>query len=49
MACYIAEGLECMTVFTFGLWSMIKGCLGPTPSHKASSVFEPGCGTHPLQ
>jgi hypothetical protein len=30
---------------TFGLWSMIKDCLGPTPS----SVFELGCGTLPLQ
>jgi hypothetical protein len=28
---------------------VIKDRLGPTPSHKASSVFELGCGTHPLQ
>jgi hypothetical protein len=49
---YSLEGLECMPIFTFGLWSMIQDCLGPTPSHKerfSSSVFKPGCGTHPLQ
>jgi hypothetical protein len=48
----MAEGLECMPIFTFGLWSMIKDCLGPTPSHKdrfSSLVFKQGCGTHPLQ
>jgi hypothetical protein len=28
---------------------MIKDCLGPTPSHKTSSVFRPECGTYPLQ
>jgi hypothetical protein len=40
----MAEALECMPIFTFGLW--------PTPSHKerfSSLVFELGCGTHPLQ
>jgi hypothetical protein len=36
-----------MPIFT--LWSLIKDCLGPTPSHKTSSVFELGCGTHSLQ
>jgi hypothetical protein len=34
MAQYTAEGLECMPIFTFGLWSMIRDCLVPTPSHK---------------
>jgi hypothetical protein len=50
--CYSPEGLECMPIFTVGLWSMVKGCLGPTPSYKerfSFSVFDPGCGTHPLQ
>jgi hypothetical protein len=45
-----AEGLECMSIFSFGLWSMIKDCLGPTPSHKerfSSSVFKLGCGLSP--
>jgi hypothetical protein len=30
----MAEGLECMHSFTFGLWFMTKDCLGPIPSHK---------------
>jgi hypothetical protein len=30
---YMAEEPECMPIFTFGLWSMITDCLGPTPSH----------------
>jgi hypothetical protein len=46
---YAAESPKCMPIFTFGLWSMIRDCLGPTPSHKASSVFELACGAHPLQ
>jgi hypothetical protein len=37
-ALYASEGSECTPIFTFGLWSMIKDCLGPTPSHKASLV-----------
>jgi hypothetical protein len=48
-ACHMAEGLECIPTFTFGMWSLIKDCLRPTASHKASSVFELGCGTHLLQ
>jgi hypothetical protein len=31
---YMPEGPECMPIFSFGLWSMIKGCLGSTPTHK---------------
>jgi hypothetical protein len=34
IARYMAEGLECMPIFTFGLWSMIRDCLIPTTSHK---------------
>jgi hypothetical protein len=45
----VTEGPECMPNFTFGMWSMIRDCLGPAPSHKASLVFVVGCGTHPLQ
>jgi hypothetical protein len=48
---YMTERLEDMSIFTFGLCSMIKDCLGPSPSPKerfSSSVFEPRCGTHPL-
>jgi hypothetical protein len=44
-----AKGLESMPIFSFDLWSLIKDCLGPSPSHKASSVFDLGCRTHPLQ
>jgi hypothetical protein len=46
---YAAEGLECLHIFTFCLLSMIRDCLGPTPSHKASLVFKLGCVIHPLQ
>jgi hypothetical protein len=48
----MAEGLECMPTFTFGLWSMIRDCLDPTPSYKqrfSTSVSERRYGTHPLQ
>jgi hypothetical protein len=44
-----AKGPEYMPIFTFALWSLIKDCFGHIPSHKASSVFKPGCGAHPLQ
>jgi hypothetical protein len=47
----MAEGPECMPIFTSDFCFMIKDCLGPTPSHKerfSSSVFKPGCGTNPL-
>jgi hypothetical protein len=48
----MAEGQECMPTFTFGLWSMIRDCLEPTPSQKerfSSLASELVCGTHPLQ
>jgi hypothetical protein len=31
---YMDEGLECMPIFTFNLWSMIRDCLVPIASHK---------------
>jgi hypothetical protein len=40
---YMAEGLECMPIFTLGSWSMIRDCLLPTTSHKqrfSSSVSD---------
>jgi hypothetical protein len=46
---YVAEGLECRPIFIFALWSLIKDCLGPTPSHRASSLFKLECGAHFLQ
>jgi hypothetical protein len=39
----MAEGPEFMPIFTFGLWSMIRDRLVPTPSHKqrfSSSVSD---------
>jgi hypothetical protein len=36
--CYMAKGLDGMTILTFGLWSQIRDCLDSTPS----SVSEPG-------
>jgi hypothetical protein len=43
----VAERPECMPIFTFALWSLIKDFLGPTVSHKASLVFKLGCGLAP--
>jgi hypothetical protein len=40
---YRAGGLECMPIFTFGLWSLIRDCLDPTLSYKqrlSSSVSD---------
>jgi hypothetical protein len=47
---YTAEGPECMPIFTFSLWSMIRDCLEPTRSHKqsfSSLVSELGVGLTP--
>jgi hypothetical protein len=33
-SCYMAEGPDCKSIFTFGTWSQIRNCLDPAPIHK---------------